>query len=675
MDEAARLIAELQQKLAQLDHKIWLYRKDMASEFKKYADDLLRDVSGDVSDTVNKAIAESLKSYPSLDAGSEVADALGGAVNKDASGDRADDSLNADSELIPIPVVPDQGPESPLEGPPNAHEREQEFQGLFTPSYLPLLDSTDRNERRSSSISLSPASECKAIGIIARERATESTSPTSSSAPSSSSLPLRKPPTPPRRRNTDENLTNSDHSDSPIRRSALRRTSNSIKQPQSPRHVRFEFAGEEFPTTSSPKLDSYGYEHVHKVPIILGNGEGSDYGTALLEGDGNPESPPQKRVSSSEALRALSRGPIEDDGTQWTEVTAPSDGSASVPKAERESDDSEDEDSLSMRPMTVREAAARSNGNGRRSPSPKTSSTSYSHQDLVVGSSQSQKDMERERDSDNTKPDIAEHESALADLPPLQPMKTHTPMTTVSATELQHKYADKSKTVATKSPGKPWFVLADGTNLNDLPESKAKLEVKDDDDEDAEELFEFDEVAERPQKALDPEPDSEPDSAASDTAEDAPESISKYATSPARNILKPSSTPDLNTSASTNTNHNSTTTPTPAPNPAPSTSHRSSSYHPFNTPIVSDAIHAQAASLGHVQSFVGSVKDGLDEDALQSFRFGAGGAGGVVGVGSLRGGAPRSLSEKMAFDDAMEAQQRERDAASAAGAAGAGRKR
>jgi hypothetical protein len=524
MDEASRLIAELQQKLAQLDHKIWLYRQDMASEFKKYADDLLRDIPGDVSDTVNEAIAESLKSYPSLDVGSQVAEPLGGAVNKDVTGNRADDDSNTKSGALSIPVVPDQGPDSPLEGLRNAHEREQEFQGLFTPSYLPLLDSTDRNERRSSSINLSPASESKAISILARERAPESTSPTSSSAPSSSSLVLRKPSTPPRRRNTDDASTNSDQSDTPVRRSALRRSSNSSKQPQSPRHVRFEFAGEEFPTTSSPKLESPTLEHIEKVPIILGNGEDTDYGTAALQEEEVPDSPPRKRVSSSEALRLLSRGPVEEDGTQWTEVRAPPDGSASVPKAEGETDDSE-EDSLSMRPMTVREAAARSNGYRRRSPSPKPTNTTDNHQDPTAGGSQAIKDTEMKGDDDNTKLDIAEEEGALADLAPLQPMKAHTPVITISAAELQNKYADKSKTVATKPSGKPWFILADGTDLNDLPESKAKLEVKDDDSDD-DQLFEFDEAASRPQKLAEPEPDSEPDSPTSDTAEEPPSSIS-----------------------------------------------------------------------------------------------------------------------------------------------------
>jgi hypothetical protein len=356
-----------------------------------------------------------------------------------------------------------------------------------------------------------------------------------------------------------------------------------------------------------------------------------------------PNSPPRKRVSSSEALRALSRGPVEEDGTQWTEVRAPPDGSPSIPKADAGGDDSEDEDTLSMRPMTVREAAARSNGRRKRSPSPKTTITNDNTQDPIAGSSRPDADTEMKGDEKDTKLDIAEEESALADLAPLQPMKAHTPVTTISAVELQNRYADKSKTVATKRSGKPWFILADGTDLNDLPESTARLEVNDDDND---ELFAFDENNDRPPKLPDPEPDSEPDSPASDSAAaaEAPENISRYATSPARGILKPG-TPNASTATATGTGKGAA-----APTAAPSTSHRSS-YHPFQTPIVSEAIHAQAASLGHVQSFVGSIKDGLDEDALQSFRLGASG-----GVGSLRGGAPRSLSEKMAFDDAMEAQ-------------------
>ena len=64
MDDTSRLVSELQQKLSELDLKVWQYRRDMASQFAKYAEDLLRDVPKDVSDTVSKAIAESMKPLP-----------------------------------------------------------------------------------------------------------------------------------------------------------------------------------------------------------------------------------------------------------------------------------------------------------------------------------------------------------------------------------------------------------------------------------------------------------------------------------------------------------------------------------------------------------------------------------------------------------------------------------
>jgi hypothetical protein len=366
-----------------------------------------------------------------------------------------------------------------------------------------------------------------------------------------------------------------------------------------------------------------------RIPIILGNGEDTDYGTVSLPEKESPDSPPSKRVSSSEALRLLSRGPIKDDDTQWTEVRAPPDGSASVPKTEADTEEEDDEDSLSMRPLSVRDAASRSNGHKRRNSDQRKTVPIEDTPPSAKTILQPAEKAESTTNGDDTNITAGEEQGALEDLAPLQPMKTHKPVQTISAAELESIYRDKSKTVATKSAGKPYFLLADGANLEDLPESAAKLEVGDDDDDEEDELFAFDEKADRPQQKPDPEPESEPDSPASGTAEEAPTSLSKYATSPARPIFNPG-TP-ITTTAITN---------------APSTSHRSS-YHPFNTPIVSEAIHAQAASLGHVNTFVGSVKDGLDEDALQSFRAGA---------GSLKGGAPRSLSEKMAFDDAMEAQ-------------------
>jgi hypothetical protein len=67
--------------------------------------------------------------------------------------------------------------------------------------------------------------------------------------------------------------------------------------------------------------------------------------------------------------------------------------------------------------------------------------------------------------------------------------------------------------------------------------------------------------------------------------------------------------------------------------------------------IVSDEIHAQAASLGAMNSFVGSVngRSGVDESDEQSFRA-------TGGVGSFSG-TPKSMSERMMMEDLQEAEE------------------
>ena len=622
MDEAGRLISELQQKLAQLDHKVWLYRQDMTAEFKKHADSLLRDVPKEVSDTVNKAIAESLKRYPSLDMTSQDTDQLyAPAVNNEIVPNCVPENISAPSKLNAVPANLNNGPESPSDGPPTSHEREQEFQGIFTPGYLPLLDSTDRNERRSSTSSALPsASENRPIDIVPQERPALDATARLSSYPPSTSLLLQKPP-PPRRRSTDDVSDKSSQSDTPVRRSALRRTSSSSKS-HSPRHVRFEFAGEEYLPTSSPKLEVPAIDFIPRSPIILGMG-GTEELTEDLESPqivDRSESPPPKRITSSQALRLLSRGPLEDDGTQWTEVIAPPDGSASVSRGDGASEDSDDE-SLSM-PLSVTAAAARLNGHKRKDVNTSPKSSSDATELPVRALSASPKEYETTRNGNKTPDEIAEEEDILADMTPLTPVVANKNPSTKSPNIPPLESTEMPQSVGMRGNKKPWFILPDGTDLNDFQGTTADLDV----DPDEEDMFAFDEVADRPQEK--PEPDSEDDSPGSPAEDKAEEgsSGSRFATSPARVIPK-AGTPVADSDTI-----------------APSNSHRSS-YHPFNTPIVNPALHEQAASLGNVQSFVGSVKDGLEEMALQSFR----------GGGSLTGGVPRSLSERMAFEEAMEA--------------------
>lgn len=651
MDEAGKLIAELQEKLAQLDLKVWLYRQDMAAEFRKHADGLLQDKPKEVSERVMESINESMERYPSLHRSCLEADQPGpqSAESCATSQKTSENSVTSDTNTTAadpiLPAMAYRGPESTMEDSQSLHDRERELQGLFTPSYLPLLDTTDCNERRSSSSAHSrSASESPPITMMSRERAADDAGATPSSDPSSSSLSLRKLATP-RRRNTDEASIYSDQSDAPVRRSALRRSPGPAK-PQSPRHVRFEFAGEEFPTTSSPKMDTPELETAKKIAIILGNGE-DFYGEAGSQHvEDVKESPPAKKISSSQALRTLSRGPLEEDGTIWTKVSAPPDESPSVSNAELDKDALRDVMFGGELLPSTSIQASKSNGHKARGLDEGYILESDAFKPLSGNVPQPTDAHSLSRNGDDTSADpTGEEADILADMPPLQTMKSRKPINVVSGATLDSIYGARSQAAATKPPGKQFFTFPDTTDLNDLIEDTAKLQIEDDD-----ELFAFDETAERTALKPEPEPESDPNSdSASETAED-PIALSHFATSPPRAIPQPRSAPKPASDPSNPISSVTTGRPT---------SVRRSSYHPFNTPIVSEAIHAQAASLGDINTFVGSIKDGLDETALQSFvasiRAGMGGAGGGEGGG----GQPRSLSEKMAFDDAMERRREE----------------
>ncbi len=71
----------------------------------------------------------------------------------------------------------------------------------------------------------------------------------------------------------------------------------------------------------------------------------------------------------------------------------------------------------------------------------------------------------------------------------------------------------------------------------------------------------------------------------------------------------------------------------------------------FSLPIVSPEVHAIAASMGDIHSFVGSVhgRTGLDESDDQAFR-----------ASFKNSGTPRSLSERMRMEDIMEAEEHKR---------------
>ncbi|KAK1837543.1 hypothetical protein CCHR01_19836, partial [Colletotrichum chrysophilum] len=66
MDNATRLIGDLHQKLADLDHKVAAYRQDMATEFYRYSQKLLQNLPRDKQAEVDRLVAASFHNYPNL---------------------------------------------------------------------------------------------------------------------------------------------------------------------------------------------------------------------------------------------------------------------------------------------------------------------------------------------------------------------------------------------------------------------------------------------------------------------------------------------------------------------------------------------------------------------------------------------------------------------------------
>ncbi|KAK3340974.1 hypothetical protein B0H65DRAFT_430206 [Neurospora tetraspora] len=341
MDDTARLVSDLHQKLAHLDGKVAAYQRDMLAEFHRYMDDCLKNYPVHVSSEVSRVMAESMHKYPALTLmARDARDA------RDAESPRPQSPTNKilDSEALPRDVRKSPPPilyhtsGTPKEGPRSPHEREREFQGLFTPRYLPLLDSTHRG--------LQSPPESPVPTPLPLPLSQDNVKKVEDFKEPEAMLKLEIRPTPVRRmtdRSSSSVESSASGSDSKLRRSALRRSSSSTKG--SPRRVRFEFAGEEvFPSTSPQDTSAVTVPPLFSgddgadgaqtppppppqleaaAPIIPSINEPPAYsGTSLLDVEGEEDALPRpKKVSSTQALRALSRNAPLDAGT-WTEVNA-----------------------------------------------------------------------------------------------------------------------------------------------------------------------------------------------------------------------------------------------------------------------------------------------------------------------------------------------------------------
>ncbi|TVY42024.1 hypothetical protein LOCC1_G005583 [Lachnellula occidentalis] len=601
MDEASKLVLELQSKLAELDHKVWIYRRDMASEFTKHAEGLLRDVPRDVSETVSKALARSIKEYKSLNL-----DAAG-AVESCAAGTSTHE-FGAEGERPSQPTKPSLSTREEVvdESPGGPHDREKALQGLFTPSYLPLLDGSHNwSERKSSSDSqIPPQNKGKGMDMDNMQNNTGTDTRSLTASPE-----LQRPPAP-KRRNTDEVSVASDWSSDGTRRSALRRASTSSnKQLTSPRRVRFEVEGEEVLPTASP-LPSQ---------LILSTDIPEPYQSPSDDSDEEADSeqiedvdePSPKRISSSQALRALSRNPVADDGTQWTTVTAPPDGSASVAIPGRISEESSSE------------SLPRANGSSGLRMGDGYCLEEYSGrgEDSSQQTSQSASQGRAKRENYDSETSDDDDDDML-DMPPLRSMKGQ--KSTQSPT-----YTTKLENTQLPSVLKPFDFPGTskenfGKSINNGGGAMRFTE------EDHEELFHFDENTDHrsPPKIEQEESEiSSPPSPVDEKSVAEPANLSQYSQSPARAIVRPGRIPNT-TSKDVSGTFNG---------------------HPFSIPIVNPEVHARAASLGGVNSFVGSIhgRSGVDEGDMYSFRQSG-------GIGSYSG-TPKSMTERLYMDELKEA--------------------
>ncbi|RCI09940.1 hypothetical protein L249_8404 [Ophiocordyceps polyrhachis-furcata BCC 54312] len=297
MDEAP-LVEALRRKLDGLERSLENCRLRLLADFQQDCRFLLRDVPPDTAAQVRRAIAAVFANYPAL------RPELAAAESPPAAA------------FQPSPAV---------SGSPR--ERELELQGLFTPTYLPLLDS-------------SPASCLAAPNLISPsplERRVQGAAQEGMEEPMpSSSRPFVLPTPAADDATSSASSTTSDKSDSKPPRSALRRSPTMAKPPQSPRRVRFEFMGAEVLPTTSPQPSELVTRRPSSPKVDRGDDDddgenGDDDTTAFvsnLAGDTTEEEPTiPRKVSSSDALRALSRTPLEE-GVVWTVVNADTDDSA-----------------------------------------------------------------------------------------------------------------------------------------------------------------------------------------------------------------------------------------------------------------------------------------------------------------------------------------------------------
>ncbi|TQN67438.1 hypothetical protein CSHISOI_08002 [Colletotrichum shisoi] len=660
MDDATRLIGDLHQKLADLDHKVAAYRQDMATEFHRYSRQLLQNIPPDISAEVDRAVAATLVNYPALRPAlippRHLSDSPPPPPTDDAGILTESHSNPGDAHHPPPPPSPKSTPPSllphagtaALTSPDTAYDRERDrdFHGLFTPSYLPLLDSshsspapapvsapapapapaqTTTPASATHSPTLSPASKPatdddddddvnddgddmgrrKPAQPREQEQQQQQSAASQPSVVATTQAPDR--PTHERRGTNDTTSSGaSEQSDSKVRRSALRRASSGSKPPASPRRVRFEFEGGEVLPTTSPQSSEPSLVLSHTLVNSRSPPppEDDSMGVESILGPDEDSGPPPKKVSSSQALRALSRAPL-DANTVWTVVNPEAMEKENGSTATSDSETSLQTDDAPKSAPTL-QTPPRATVSERK----QTPQTPDPEPPVAVNK---RRDDNKDEDNDDSSSD----DEFLAMAKPKSFANKKAILSPLSRSP-------------TRTSSVPYSPTLDMTGS--LSENRSFLEQRDaDKDEDDDDMFHFEGLSAPPKPRFRPAPIQEEEEEDEDDDENRahePAAPTLYSTSPAVSIPK---------------------APEPAiPAHLISGSVGSFRGRPVTMPVVKSLdVYQQAASLGDVSSFIGGLdgRSGVDDGDLNSYRASVG--------QSLFSGTPRSLTERMMMEEAQ----------------------
>lgn len=338
MHDANTLAAELLQRLAELEQKVHDHRLEMANEFRRRGKQVLENAPQNVSAEVERTIRESLHNYPAISPALDHANPIHSprTTTTTTTSPNHEHDRQKRGKSSPPPVLPHTSGVPP-DGNRGPHEREREFHGVFTPSYLALLGASGSKESPTRDQTSPPVSPLASLQEKPQIKEPDASPPSPEQSKHLSSPPSLAPgadlrPEPVRRQTGDTVSSNtSDDSGSRTRRSALRRSSSSsTSKTQSPRRVRFEVeGGEVLPTVSPPTSPRIADIHIPSPlgssasvmddspgPTIVEIEESSDASHLNLLGS-SPPTP--KKITSTDRLKAMARKSREDT-SQWKVV-------------------------------------------------------------------------------------------------------------------------------------------------------------------------------------------------------------------------------------------------------------------------------------------------------------------------------------------------------------------